>query len=929
MNQTPEQQARDRIDHLLRQSGWVVQDKTAVDLYANVGVAVREFHTEEGPADYVLFVEQRAVGVIEAKREEAGMNITAVEEQSLRYLTAGMKFVNTDSLCFAYESTGEITRFTDFRDPLPRSREVFSFHRPETLNFWSKTAPALRRRLRENMPPLREDGLRPAQIEAINKLEASFADNRPRALIQMATGAGKTFTACTFVYRLLKFAKAKRVLFLVDTRNLGEQAEQEFLSYQPRDDNRTFSELYNVQRLSGSYVAPDSQVVISTIQRLYATLKGEEIDDAAEEADPNETDWQKRPPLPVVYNARNPIEQFDFVVIDECHRSIYNLWRQVLDYYDAFLIGLTATPDSRTFGFFNKNVVSEYTYEQSVADGVNVPYDVYSIETRITKSGGLIPKSERRIEQREKLSRRKRWEELDEDLEYEARQLDRDVVSPDQIRTIIREFRRVLPGLFPDRYDADGKFEVPKTLVFAKSDSHADDIIQCVREEFGQGNDFCKKVTYKSEEDPKSVLNQFRNGWAPRIAVTVDMIATGTDVKPLEVLLFLRDVKSSNYFEQMKGRGTRTIDFDALREVSGTARHAKTHFVIVDAVGATESKKTVSRPLERKPGVAMKDLLTAVKMGVRDEELFSSLANRLIRLDKQISADEREQFSQLAGGRSIKQAVKKLLDAYDPDVMEGARTQVQAELEGQAPDTITLATTEALEELSRDAARIFNGALCEYVENVRRVHSQTIDHVSVDEVTRSEAAGFSRERSKEVVKDFGDWLRDHATEITALDIYFRQPHRRREVTFAMVRGLLTTLKADRPNLAPPYVWEAYAKLEEVSGDKPESELVALVSLLRRVAGPDDQLTAYPGQVDRNFQRWIFARNNEAGGPKFTEAQLDWLRMIRDHVKQSFHLELDDLDYEPFDRHGGRGGMYRAFGREMEGVIREMNEILVA
>ncbi|CAH1001448.1 hypothetical protein LEM8419_02351 [Neolewinella maritima] len=928
MNQTPEQVARDRIDRLLRQSGWVVQDKNAVDLYANTGVAVREFQTQEGPADYVLFVQQTPMGVIEAKREEAGMNITVVEEQSLRYLTAGMKFVNTDRLCFAYESTGEITRFTDFRDPLPRSREVFSFHRPETLLDWASSIPPLRARLKRNMPALPEQGLRPAQIEAINNLEVSFADNRPRALIQMATGAGKTFTACTFVYRLLKFTKAKRVLFLVDTRNLGEQAEQAFLSYQPRDDNRKFSELYNVQRLSSSYVAGDSQVVISTIQRLYATLKGEEIDETAEE-EVDDAAWQKRPPLPVVYNERNPIEQFDFVVIDECHRSIYNLWRQVLDYYDAFLIGLTATPDSRTFGFFNKNVVSEYTYEQSVADGVNVPYDVYSIETRITKSGGLIPKSEQRIEQREKLSRRKRWEEIDEDVAYEGRQLDRDVVSPDQIRTIIREFKEVLRKLFPDRYHADGSFEVPKTLVFAKSDSHADDIIQCIREEFAQGNEFCKKVTYKSEEDPKSVLNQFRNSWAPRIAVTVDMIATGTDVKPLEVLLFLRDVKSSNYFEQMKGRGTRTIDFDALREVSGTAKHAKTHFVIVDAVGTTESKKTVSRPLERKPGVPMKDLLNAVKMGVRDEELFSSLANRLIRLEKQITPDERAQYEQLAGGRTIKQSVKKLLDAYDPDVIDAARTQVQAELVGAAPADLQRATEQALEDLTREAARVFNGALCEYVENVRKVHAQTIDHVSVDEVLRSEAAGFSRERSKEVVKDFAAWLTDHAEEITALDIYFRQPHRRREVTFAMVKSLLATLKADRPNLAPPYVWEAYAKLDEAKGDKPESELVALVSLLRHVSGTDERLTAYPGQVDRNFQRWIFARNNDTGLPKFTDVQLDWLRMIRDHVKQSFHLEVDDLDFSPFDKRGGRGGMYRAFGKEMEGVILELNEILVA
>lgn len=262
----------------------------------------------------------------------------------------------------------------------------------------------------------------------------------------------------------------------------------------------------------------------------------------------------------------------------------------MLDYYDAFLVGLTATPDKRTFGFFKENVVSEYTYEESVADGVNVPYDVFTIETEISKSGSEI-KAKEYVDKREKLSRKKRWDRLEEDYVYTPNKLDRDVVNPSQIINIIRAYKEALPRIFPDRFDENNIFEVPKTLIFAKTDSHADDIIQTVREEFGESNDFCKKVTYKIEEDPKSVLNRFRNSWAPRIAVTVDMIATGTDVKPLEVLLSMRDVKSANYFEQIKGRGTRTIRYDDLKKVTRTARDTKTHFVIVDAVGATKSKK--------------------------------------------------------------------------------------------------------------------------------------------------------------------------------------------------------------------------------------------------------------------------------------------------------------------------------------------------
>lgn len=306
------------------------------------------------------------------------------------------------------------------------------------------------------------------------------------------------------------------MLFLVDTKNLGEQAEQEFMAYEPDDDKRKFTELYNVQRLTSRYVAPDSQVCISTIQRLYSILKDEELDTKAEEENPNESGWQPKEPVPVGYNEKIPIEFFDFIVIDECHRSIYNLWRQVLDYFDGFLIGLTATPDARTYGFFNENVVSEYTHEQAVIDGVNVGYDVFLIETKITSGGAKVEAGEY-IERREKLTRRKRWEMLDEDEEYSASKLDRNVVNPSQIRWVIKTFKDNLPVIFP------GRDEVPKTLIFAKTDSHAEDIIRIVREEFAEGNEFCKKVTYQATEDPKSILAQFRNEYNPRIAVTVDI----------------------------------------------------------------------------------------------------------------------------------------------------------------------------------------------------------------------------------------------------------------------------------------------------------------------------------------------------------------------------------------------------------------------
>ena len=697
---------------------------------------------------------------------------------------------------------------------------------------------------------------------------------------------------------------------------MGEQAEQEFMAYLPNDDNRKFTELYNVQRLSSNYIADASQVVISTIQRLYAILKGEPLDEAAEMENPAERRIIRKEPMPVVYNPQLPIEYFDFIVIDECHRSIYNLWQQVLDYFDAFLVGLTATPDKRTFGFFNENVVSEYTHEQAVADGVNVGYDVYTIETEITQKGAKL-KAKRLVPRRDKLTRKKRWELLDEDLDYAGTQLDRDVVNPSQIRKVVRTFREKLPEIFP------GRKEAPKTLIFAKSDSHADDIIKIVREEFDEGNAFCKKVTYKSDEDPKSVLSQFRNDYHPRIAVTVDMIATGTDVRPLECLLFMRDVRSRNYFEQMKGRGTRVLDYDELRKVSPSAASRKTHFVIIDAVGVTKSLKTDSRPLERKPTVSFKDLLMSVLMGADDEETLTSLANRLARLNQQLDDRDRKQIEEKAG-KPLPQITRNLLDAVDPD-----RIDQQARREFDLPATIEpdeAQCNKAATTLAKQSTAVFNGELNEILETIRRTHEQVIDDQNMDWLLQAQWDGDAKENAQNLTREFAGFMHENKDEITALSIFFDQPYRRREITFQMLQEVLEKLRVDRPRLAPVRVWEAYAMLDEIKGKSPVSEITAMVSLIRRVTGLDDQLTPFTETVNRNFKNWIFKRHKGAG-EKFTEEQMAWLRMIRDHIATSHHLARDDLELSPFDTHGGLGKTWQLFGDDMDRIIDEMNEVL--
>jgi type I restriction enzyme R subunit len=917
-NQNPEQKARDTIDALLEQAGWVVQSKNKFDLNAGLGIAVREYQTDIGPADYVLFVDRKACGVIEAKKEDLGHKLTEVELQTEGYAAAKLKWVNNkEPLPFLYESTGIITRFTDGRDPKPRSREVFNFHRPETLKEWLGQSDSLRARL-HHIPKLEPDKrLRDCQYSAIAKLEESFQADRPRALIQMATGAGKTYTAITSIYRLLKFAHGKRVLFLVNTKNLGEQAEQEMMSYTPLDDNRKFTELYNVQRLKNSFIAKDSQVCISTIQRLYSILKDKELDEAAEEIDPNEL-VQPKQPMPVVYSEKTPPEFFDFIFIDECHESIYNLWQQVLDYFDASLIGLTATPDNRTYGFFKKNVVSEYPHEKAVADGVNVGNEVYVIETQVSKQGEII-KAHQQVERREKLTRKKRWEQHGTDEAYDAKQLDRSVVNPDQIRTIIRTFRDKLPEIFP------GREEVPKTLIFAKTDSHADDIINIVREEFGEGNAFCKKLTYKIDEDPKSVLSAFRNTFYPRIAVTVDMIATGTDVKPLECLLFMRDVKSRNYFEQMKGRGTRTYDLDELKKVTPSAKSAKTHYVIVDAVGVTKSLKTASQSLITKPTVPLKDLAMGVMLGACDEDTVSSLAGRLARLNKQLDVDEQRRIREKAGGLELSQLVSQLFSAIDADNIEARALELAKQPIGTDPGDSKRA--EAQQQLVGEAAKVLNGGLIDLIDSIRRDKEQTIDHDNLDTLLRAEWDKDAANNAQTLTDEFADYLKTHRNEIEALAIFFDQPQRRREVTYAMIRTVLDKLKTDKPKLAPVRVWQAYAQLDDYKG-QPINELTALVALIRRVCGLDETLTNYDTLVRRNFQNWVL-KHHSGGGEKFNEEQMNWLRMIRDHVAVSIHMERDDLEMAPFDGQGGLGKMYALFGGRMDALLDELNEVLVA
>jgi len=896
----PEDQAREKIDASLEKAGWKVQDYKLANVHAGYGVALRNFPLTSGHgfADYLLYIGGRAAGVIEAKRE--GFPLVGVEVQSTKYSQGLPRELpaHRRPLPFLYQSTGVETRFTNGLDPDPRSRRAFNFHRPDTLASWlplqeehpgnldgaslaAEATPTFLSRLRQ-MPPLIDD-LWPPKPQAIKNIEQALRDNRPRSLVQMATGSGKTLLAIVLAYRLLKFAGARRILFLVDRGNLADQTLKEFQQYVSPYNNYKFTEEFIVQRLTSNQLDTTARVCIGTIQRMYSMLKGRELAEEEEEVSVASLEQLFKKPDPIEYNPAIPIETFDVIVTDECHRSIYNLWAQVLEYFDAYLIGLTATPNKQTFGFFHQNLVMEYNHEQAVADGVNVNYDVYRIRTAISAAGSKVDAGFY-VEKRDRETRATRWEQLSDDFAYDPDQLDRDVVAPDQIRTIVKAFReKLFTEIFP------GRTEVPKTLIFAKDDAHAENIVEILRREFGKGNDFAQKITYRTTGlDPKILIKTFRNSYHPRIAVTVDMIATGTDIKPVEIVIFMRAVKSRTFFEQMKGRGVRVIKPDELKAVTPDAT-TKDHFVIVDAVGVCEQDKTDARPMEKKPSVAFDKLLQAVALGNTDEDVLTSIAGRLARMEHRITKADDQAIVKASGGHSLKDLSCRLVEAVNPDRQE-ERARKQFGTDKPSEQQMVKAAMTSIQE----AAKPFQDPkLRELLNEIKKRNELTIDHVSRDQVIE---AGFSvdaLERARTIVQSFEKFIVKHKNEITALQILYSKPYKQR-LTFESIKELADAIEK------PPYLWnesqlwQAYSSLEKskVKGVSGKRILTDLVSLVRFAIHQDDELVPYLERVDTNFKAWL--GEQEDRGKKFTDEQRHWLEMIRDHVAANLAVDRDDF-----------------------------------
>ncbi len=912
----PEEQARVLIDAQLVAAGWVVQDREAIDLVNHVGVAVREVIMEKwaGRADYVLYLNRKMVGVIEAKPQ--GTTLMAVQWQSHRYSkglteTQAKSAVLIDGeLPFIYEASGSETNFTNVYDPEPRARHIFNFQKPETLariirESENQNQATWRGRV-QSLPDTEGYDLRPASRRAVIAIEKSLKDNQhSRSLVQMATGAGKTRMAVTESYRLLKHGGFNRVLFLVDRNNLGDQTLREFRDFTTPDDGRKFTDLYNVDKLTGSGMVGSSAVVISTIQRVFSVLKGQTV---ADNDDPNLDGYIPDAPVEVQYNPDLPPEAFDLVIVDECHRSIYGLWRGVIEYFDAHVVGLTATPTKQTLGFFQQNLVSEYTFPQSVADKVNVDFEVYRIKTKISESGSTI-EAGTVVPVLDKKTREQRLMQLDNEMAYSATDLDRSVVSKSQIRTVLETFRdRLFTEIFP------GRRVVPKTLIFAKDDNHAEEIVTQVMQVFGKGNDFAAKITYNAK-DPKKLLQDFRNSPTLRIAVTVDMIATGTDVKAIECVFFMRDVRSGTYFEQMKGRGARSMDDASFTSLTPDATH-KERFVIVDAVGVTEHDFVDAAPLERTKTVPLKTLLEKAATFTITADETASLASRLARLSRELTPTENAELTALAGA-PLQEITQQLVKIADPDTLAGVIENAPLDAEGKK-DT-KKAMSDFIEQIITPIAS--NPQLRQRILEIRLSHDLVFDEGSKDELLDARGV-VDTSKAKSLVESWIKYIEDNKNEITAIQMLYSKP-KNVGITYKEIKELAERIRRPHPTWTVDVLWNAYLALEPTKVRKSAVHTTTdLVSLVRFTLGQMNELVPYAQLVEERYAGWLLQQENL--GVKFTDNQKWWLDRIKDAISQSAHFDVKDLEMSPFTERGGTDGVLAELGNSVTDLIESMN-----
>ncbi len=880
---TPEQKARVLIDQMFEESGWkvVTRDEYSPGLTA---AAIEEGILQGGKeADYLLFINGKAVGVLEAKKATIDVSSDKVIGQAEGYTHKLTKYYQfyANPLPIVYVSNGHVTLF---RDKDGGYIPVGSIHTPKEickmLGIEDEFA---------GLPTLKKKGLRDCQFEAITNLEKSFRSGHKRACMVLATGAGKTYTACMASYRFLSYTPMRRILFLVDRNNLGKQAEDEFGKFKLTETGDAFNTIFTVNRLKSQAIPKDSNVVISTIQRLFSLLKGEDFD----ETDDDEYYNGDESLVPVVTLPENPTlpkDFFDIIIVDECHRSIYGSWKSVLEYFSsARIIGLTATPAPETKAFFNNNIVIEYTLERSIADGVNVDYRVYRIKTKATEDGGAIRDGET-FKQVTCYTGKVENVKNSGEKTYTGNELNRSIINPSQIKLVLETYRdAVYTEMFNDPQREANMDYLPKTLIFALNDAHASNIVKIAKEVFGKENDsqFVQKITY-SAGNSNELIRHFRNDKEFRIAVTVTLVATGTDVKPIEVVMFMRDIESESLYTQMKGRGVRTIGDEQLRIVTPNA-FSKDLFYLVDAVGVTEHEMKVTRPgTEPRPAtMPLKELLERITHGWVDDEYLKILASRLSRIYNKANDEQRSKFKELAG-ENMKDIASNIYDALTSNTLPPFNDINEPNLERKE-----LVASLANHPEARNYLLILNAGFIKILVP------------GEDELI---SKGFSFEEATKTTDAFEKYVNEHKDELEALRIIYNNEGE--PITYSMLKELETHLRFANAKFNPALLWNSYALL--CPGDvvkfttKDEKDaLTNIIQLVRFAFKHIPKLESLKGEAAKYFNLWC-----GQGWRGISEKQNELLGQVVNYIVSNGACTIEDIKEEDKTQ---AGQLVMAFG----------------
>lgn len=909
----PEELARVKIDKQLNNAGWDIISRN--EYLPNSTVAVKEAlmkgNTE---SDYLLFVDGKAIAVVEAKKESNKLD-DEVAAQAEFYSANPQDWYALwmdGMIPLVYLANGNKIYFKNMLIPDSDYEELSAMHSPKKmLQIIGKSS------VYGALPRIEKKGLRDCQYNAEVALEASLKAGKKKALAILATGSGKTYLACLASYRMLNYTPVKRVLFLVDRNNLARQTESEFSLFDRTENGHALSALYQINRLRKPEDI-NGQVVISTIQKLFAVLTGQTISDDNEDAEDENFNRDNEKTLKEVIQLGNdlklPPDFFQFIIVDECHRSIYGKWKAVLDYFkNATVLGLTATPTPEAYAYFDNNIIEQYTYDDSVVDGVNVPARVYRIMTEATVHGGTIHEGEKIVE----LTRRTGEVEeytAKQRVDYSPSQLDRSVINQNQIEKVLSTYRdAIYSDLYPYREE---KWEyIPKTLIFAKDDNHATQIVDCAKKVFGEKfpngevpENFVQKITYFAG-DSNALIRDLRNEKDFRMAVTVTLVATGTDVKPLEVVLFMSDVKSEVLYTQMKGRGCRVISEDKLKEITPNAT-TKECFYIVDAVGVTESDKHIPKPGKdgepKKKTLSLEHLIEHLAHGDLSDENIALLRDYCASINRR----------------------------YENDVLHGRHLDIFIADFGFAPRTLANDINKALSSHSLspfESASADNSARADLVscligniqarekllEMQRGYYTYTPD--KEDEVIYK---GFSKESARSLIESFEKYLKDNKDSIEALRIIYNSENT--VITYSMLSELRDKLTSANGLFTPFHLWSNYKLLddegvvEEFDKKQNVNALTNLIQLVRFAYGKTAELTSlftgylqrfnlYCGQVQRTL----------------TDEQKEIMRQIAVYVVNEGAFSLPELN--SFDTDLWRRGI-TGFGNNAKVLSVEIQQL---